>query len=218
MSDDEYYFSTESERDEKEKLTHKESVDDLGLYIGQLRIEKILGVKAIEEKDENGGQKEMYLIKWKGLSYLNVSWEYKTDLESVDPGAKSKIKKYIALTQPIDDIDGTDSPKFAEVNVDADDIEYFNPEFVEVHRVISCNRMECWHSKLESASELLNESIASTDIEYFIKWRGLPYDECTWEKFETLKLYYSEEIFAFWMREKVSKYTIMKHPEIKLLE
>lgn len=215
MSDDEYYFSTESERDEKEKLTHKESVDDLGLYSGQLRIEKILGVKAIEEKDENGGQKEMYLIKWKGLSYLNVSWEYKTDLESVDPGAKSKIKKYIALTQPIDDIDGTDSPKFAEVNVDADDIEYFNPEFVEVHRVISCNRMECWHSKLESASELLNESIASTDIEYFIKWRGLPYDECTWEKFETLKLYYSEEIFAFWMREKVSKYTIMKHPEIK---
>ena len=215
MDEDEYYFSTESEKDDKEKIASKESIDDLGLYSGELRVEKILGVKAIEEKDENGAHKEMYLIKWKGLSYLNVSWEYKGDLENVDPGAKSKLKKFAALTQPTDDNDINDSPKFTQVNLDADDIEYFNPEFVEVHRIISCNRMDCWHSKVKSASDLLNESNASTDIEYFIKWRGLPYDECTWENFETLKLYYSEEIFLFWMREKVCKYTILKHPEIK---
>ena len=38
MDEDEYYFSTESEKDEKEKLASKDNIGDLGVYSGELRV------------------------------------------------------------------------------------------------------------------------------------------------------------------------------------
>ena len=40
-----------------------------------------------------------------------------------------------------------------------EDEEYFNPDYVEVDRLLDM----------------------SADGHYLVKWRGLPYEECTWE-------------------------------------
>ena len=50
-----------------------------------LIVEKILGKKMVPDESKPGTSTEMFFIKWRGLSWLWVSWETKADIESVDP-------------------------------------------------------------------------------------------------------------------------------------
>ena len=108
-----------------------------------------------------------------------------------------------------------DIPLNAEDEEDEDgeeeeEIEYFNPEMAEVYRIISCDTPSCSHSFATSPSQIYpkvdppnpevdgnNESDMydapePVDIEdhvqYLVKWRGLSYAECTWERWIDLKV------------------------------
>ena len=64
--------------------------------------------------------------------------------------------------------------------------------------------------KLDSDPEL------EINVYYLVKWRGAPYSDCTWERWEDIK-YYAGEVFAFWQRQRPPKAPMraMAHPSIQ---
>jgi hypothetical protein len=180
-------------------------------------VEKILGLKIMIDKTGATPNEEFFLIKWKGSSYLHVSWELQEDIEAVDAGGKTKIRRYLQQYEgepPVFEkkasVAGSGSGAEGEDNLhvagdEEDDFEYFNPEFVEVDRIISCDKIACVHRKAKCVEDL--EAMVEGDSEgsqdsvlYLVKWRGLPYNECTWEEFRDLHDSL-DQIFDFWKRQ-----------------
>merc|ERR1711988_1514471 len=44
--------------------------------------------------------KNMYLVKWNGLGYLESTWEYETDLEYFCEEYKEKLQEYLTRKNP----------------------------------------------------------------------------------------------------------------------
>jgi chromodomain-helicase-DNA-binding protein 7 len=188
-----------------------------------LVVEKILGRKFMEDSEVASGFSEMYLVKWRGQSYLHVSWEMKGDIERVDPQGKVKIKRF--LQSPLPPLLFGDASKVKggdddDDDLEEDDIEYFNPDYSEIHRIISCDTPNTPHSLCHSVNDLksMAEDTDDTeyDVRYFVKWRGLPYSECSWEIWGDIK-YYTDEVYAFWQRQRPPKLSAfsVKHPAIQ---
>lgn len=188
-------------RDETVAVTQSSSETSLSLIV-----EKILGKKVVENEEDSSAAVVMFYIKWRRLSYLHASWERREDIEQVDPQAKNKLKRYLQSFEAIDSVD-------AEVKLDDDDeVEYFNPEFVEVQRIVSCDTPHVAHaissdmkpsrkSPRQSMKDMVSNAIADTSedhVQYLVKWRGQPYSECTWEKWEDLKNNFFSEVQRFW--------------------
>ncbi|KAG5191195.1 hypothetical protein JKP88DRAFT_191699, partial [Tribonema minus] len=94
---------------------------------------------------------ERFLVKWKGLSHLHVSWETSADLgEIIGQHAKSAIRRHReALPQLLED--------------DRGDGEYFDPLCTQIERVID------------------TDAVDGEPTRYLIKWAGCPYSESTYE-------------------------------------
>jgi hypothetical protein len=134
-------------------------------------------------------------------------------MERVDTGSKQKIKRFLASHQ-LPGIKGeklvsktisNDEDEMEEI--DSEDIEYFNPDFTDVHRVVSCSEPTCCHSTAQTQKELCELFITDNsdedpvnDILYLVKWRALPYSDCTWEKWGDIRTS-SFEVFHFWKRQ-----------------
>ncbi|KDO30724.1 hypothetical protein SPRG_04626 [Saprolegnia parasitica CBS 223.65] len=114
-----------------------------------MSIEKIMGHKTEPHLQ--------FLIKWKGYSYMHASWETEETLLQIDPNNKYKIKRFLEKVA---------GPR--EVSPD-DEVEYFNPEYLEIHRILDI-RQEAAGEAPDDGKRLL------------IKWRVLSYAECTWER------------------------------------
>lgn len=105
-----------------------------------------------------------YMVKWQGKSYYHATWEPYPDLASIR-GSK-KVKNYF------DNIIGLELYMQNDTLVSLEDREQWNldreqrlealNDYVQVDRVIDMARGEM-------------------DTEYLVKWRGLNYDQCTWE-------------------------------------
>eukprot|EP00981_Chlorochromonas_danica_P002918 scaffold598_cov183-Ochromonas_danica.AAC.8 len=195
-----------------------------------LIVERILGRKFLP--NEEGILVEMFYIKWKGMSYLHASWERPEDIEMVDPGAKIKLKRFMQTPQPAGILGESPTPPSQNgsngengneegdsTSPEDEEIEYFNPDMVEVQRIIACDTITTAHAKARSPSDLMkpknirkrklgsNDSLSEmevdseNDVKYLVKWKGLPYDECTWEKWEELKPWY-REVWLFWYLQR----------------
>lgn len=131
-----------------------------------LVIDKVLGVRKAQVNEAYAGvsrhSAKEYFVKWKGFSYMHSSWEHEDTLINLDPNAnKGKLRRFhekrptqMFITQ--DDEDG-----------------YFDPQYLEVHRILS-----------ERKEEPYDNGQGETDdgTRYLVKWRGLPYSDCTWER------------------------------------
>ncbi len=191
-----------------------------------LIVEKLLGRKFV--KDDNGNMDELYFIKWKKMSYLHASWERREDIERVDQAGKQKIKRFLLTPQPAGIIEHLPTGEVVteevaddceEVVDDGEEIDYFNPELAEIQRVIACDTPSVSHSLAKCAADLIkpkngkkrksssnslnNEGSSDPEngIKYLIKWRGQPYDECTWERWEDIKFSH-EEVWSFWQLQR----------------
>jgi hypothetical protein len=60
--------------------TSRSTVDDGA----ELVVERLLGVKTVADPVDPGVVDDLFLVKWKGKSYLHVSWERQVDIERVD--------------------------------------------------------------------------------------------------------------------------------------
>lgn len=186
-----------------------------------LIIDKILGRKFME--DDNGETLPWFLIKWRGKSYIHASWERQSDLEVVDPNGKSKIKRFlqqsflppailgltkeeIAKSKEADNEDDEDSEP------EPDEIEYFHPDMADVQRIIACDTPAVSHASASSVEDIESpktprkrkiddDYIDENEVQYFVKWKGCSYDECSWEKWSDIK-FASKEVFQFWKNQK----------------
>lgn len=208
-----------------------------------LIIEKILGRKLIKD---DGPMYELYFIKWKNMSYLHASWETREDLEAVDLQGKFKIKRFLQTPQAPGILGENNNVMITEENnnddedkkdnIDQEEIDYFNPEYVDIQKVIACNTIDTSHRYAKKPSDLLqnsklkrnknksNESSSTLDInndinndvQYLIKWRGLPYNECSWERWSEIRSFY-HEVFTFWQLQIPPKLPIklVKFPALQ---
>lgn len=119
-----------------------------------------------------------YLIKWKGFAYMHASWETKQVLLELDPLTnKQKIKRFHEKEQLHRQHPLRQTGDMEEDSLAVDELEYFNPEYLEIHRIIA-------HRKDEPMPADPNFPDAPVDdgMRYYIKWRVLAYTEATWER------------------------------------
>ncbi|RHY28112.1 hypothetical protein DYB32_006249 [Aphanomyces invadans] len=106
--------------------------------------------------DDKGIDK--FLIKWRNLSYLHVTWETEAALVEYEKNAKGKIQRFL------------DRSAKQLLMEESQGDEYFNPEFCTVDRILTIQPTDVPDGK------------GGFQMEYYVKWKALPYDECTWEQ------------------------------------
>ncbi|KAK8943573.1 CHD3-type chromatin-remodeling factor PICKLE [Platanthera guangdongensis] len=92
-----------------------------------------------------------YLVKWKGLSYLHCTW---VPEEEFIKACKVNPRLRTRLN--------TFQKQMDTMGATGDDWIAIRPEWTTVDRIISKRKI-------------------SDEREYFVKWKELPYDECSWE-------------------------------------
>ncbi|RHZ11678.1 hypothetical protein DYB37_004295, partial [Aphanomyces astaci] len=113
---------------------------------------------AAADDDEDAPGIEKFLIKWRNLSYLHVTWETESALVEYEKNAKGKLQRFQDRTAKLLLLD------------EAQGDEYFNPEFCTVDRILNVQPSDVEDGK------------GGFQLEYYVKWKALPYDECTWEQ------------------------------------
>lgn len=118
-----------------------------------------------------------YLIKWKGFSYMHASWETKQVLLNLDPLTnKQKIKRFHEKEQQRFQFPHRQNNPDQD-SLAVDELEYFNPEYLEIHRIIA-HRQDV----PLPADPNFPDAPVDDGVRYFIKWRILSYTEATWER------------------------------------
>jgi SNF2 family DNA or RNA helicase len=108
---------------------------------------------------------QQYLIKPEGVSYKHCEWlSYQDIYERFGEPGTAKINRFTSKRKEIE-----------EENESLWGGEPFNPEFVEVERVIA-----------RSIFEVEVDSHMKSVIKYLVKWSSLSYTECTWETAEII--------------------------------
>lgn len=124
-----------------------------------------------------------YLIKWKGFSFMHCTWETKEVLLDLDPLTnKQRIKRFHEKDHHHHHRKHHHHRSLEEEMEAADELEYFNPEYLEIQRIIA-------HRQDEPMPADPNFPDAPVDdgVRYFVKWRVLPYTDATWERACDLK-------------------------------
>nr|XP_040572938.1 uncharacterized protein LOC121121997 isoform X2 [Lepeophtheirus salmonis] len=99
---------------------------------------------------------EEFLVKFKNFSYLHCQWLTEEELQRGDKRISQKIRRFNMKREK--------SGNLLEYTED----EPFNPDYVEVDRVLDY-------------SEHTDPQTNVTTKHYLVKWRSLPYEDCTWE-------------------------------------
>ncbi|TVU12298.1 hypothetical protein EJB05_45935 [Eragrostis curvula] len=133
-------------------------------------MEKILDYeeKTVTSEDTNSsesGSKKVkrYLIKWKGLSHIHCSWV--SEEEYLD-AAKIHTRLKTRLNNFHKLVESTDRSD--------EDFVALRPEWTTVDRILA--------SRKSSTGER----------EYYVKWKELSYDECTWENESDISVFRAE--------------------------
>ncbi|KAJ0058954.1 hypothetical protein NL108_003289, partial [Boleophthalmus pectinirostris] len=118
-------------------------------------VEKIMSMRNSKKQLESGEEVEVeeFYVKFKGFSYLHCRWADLEELEK-DKRIQQKVKRFKAKQQLNNFITEMDD-------------EPFNPDYVEVDRVLDVS---------ESTDE--NGELVTL---YLVKWCSLPYEDSTWE-------------------------------------
>jgi len=84
---------------------------------------------------------EWYLVKWRGLSHLHLSWEVAADIEAVDLAGRAKLRRWLATNPPL--FDETTPEGTAELAA----MEFFEPEAIECQVVLACDHDDPLHAR-----------------------------------------------------------------------
>jgi SNF2 family DNA or RNA helicase len=193
---DGYFDEDEASSDEKQKkIVPKEQLFE---ETDEEIIERVVDSRKREDEIEE------YLIKWKCWAHIHNTWHLREELKHFK-GYK-KVENFIKKNQEVE--------RWKET-VTAEEIEQFNvmqelekqmtEKWTKVDRVIATKK---------SRTAMNLHGISTVDEperdEYLVKWKYLPYAECTWEFAETIKDF-EQEINDFKQREARKGYS---YPQI----
>ena len=100
---------------------------------------------------------EEYLVKFKNFSYLHCQWLTEEELHRGDKRINQKVKRFKLKRE-----------KSANVLDFCGEEEPYNPDYIEVDRVLD-------------SSTHTDEMTNVVTKHFLVKWRSLPYEDCTWE-------------------------------------
>ncbi|KAM9859273.1 chromodomain-helicase-DNA-binding protein 6 [Aulostomus maculatus] len=128
-------------------------------------IEKILSVRTAKKEtssssEDQAEETEEFYVKYRNFSYLHCKWATLEELEK-DPRIHQKIKRFRTKRAQMKHL-------FTEPDEDL-----FNPDYVEVDRVLEV----AVTTDTETGEEVTH---------YLVKWCSLSYEEATWELQEDL--------------------------------
>ena len=99
---------------------------------------------------------EEFYVKFKNFSYLHCQWLTEEELLRGDKRVGQKIRRF------------QQKQRGSSNCLDFCDEDAFNPDYVEVDRVLDTS------SHTDPVTNI-------TTKHYLVKWRSLPYEDCTWE-------------------------------------
>ncbi|XP_062277598.1 chromodomain-helicase-DNA-binding protein 2 isoform X2 [Scomber scombrus] len=129
---------------------------------------------------ENDEGEAHYLIKWKGWSYIHITWE---SMDSLTQQKVKGLKKLDNFKKKNDELNSwlrRASPEDVEFHNCQQELHAdLNKQFQFVERIIATKT-----GKTPGSSDFPSHShktSSSNEPEYLCKWMGLPYSECSWE-------------------------------------
>ena len=137
------FFKLQSPTPEKPKETEAPKGTPVNPGIKKKELSKTARMIEVEE----------YLVKFKNFSYLHCQWLTEEELHRGDKRISQKIKRFKQKRE-----------KSANV-LDFCEDEHFNPDYVEVDRVLD-------------ASIHTDEDTGVVTKHFLVKWRSLPYEDC----------------------------------------
>ncbi|KFM56746.1 hypothetical protein X975_21529, partial [Stegodyphus mimosarum] len=142
--------------------------------------------------DENATEtEEQFLIKWKGWSYLHNTWESEATLKEQKVQGLKKLENFIKKREEI---------KEWKLHATPEDLEYY-----ECQQELS-TEVRDQHMNMERIiAHGPSKSGDGTETEYFCKWVGLPYSECTWEEGSLISKKFQHKIDEYFVRQKSQK-------------
>ncbi|XP_054714186.1 chromodomain-helicase-DNA-binding protein 1-like [Uloborus diversus] len=134
---------------------------------------------------------EQFLIKWKGWSYLHNTWESEATLKEQKAQGMKKLENYIKKQEELREWKSYASKEDLEYYECQQDLSSdVHQQHMEMDRIIA-------HGPSKSGD--------GTETEYFCKWAGLPYSECTWEEGSLISKKFQHKIDDYFARQKNQK-------------
>ncbi|QDZ23866.1 chromatin remodeling factor [Chloropicon primus] len=161
-SDEEDYY-TSSESESLGTTTTESSGEKETDYTD---IQQILSSRQTQE-GEDGGYKRELQVRWKDLSYLHTTWEPEAEVERACARKEEGYSRaQISLRSKLKSFREKNGKGKGEDPGSAFAMG-FDPDFITVERVIG------------------RKFNKNTEVEqFYVKWKGLPYGEATWEEVE----------------------------------
>jgi len=161
------YFDHSSEEEEEEDYDEDEEMDappEPEVPEGDV-IEKIVDYRNVDIEDmdyeDNTLVVREYLVKWKGWAHIHNTWCTKDYLKTFK-GFK-KVLNYEKLVEEDEHLRSIAT---------AEDLEYLN---------IQAEERRTLHRKWLQVDRVVASREDEGGTQYFVLWKGLMYEECTWE-------------------------------------
>ncbi|XP_043823350.1 chromodomain-helicase-DNA-binding protein 1 isoform X2 [Dromiciops gliroides] len=145
------------------------------------------------EKTKEPGEIQ-YLIKWKGWSHIHNTWETEDTLKQQNVKGMKKLDNYKKKDQ--------ETKRWLK-NASPEDVEYYNCQQEltdDLHKQYQIVERIIAHS---------NQKSAAGYPDYYCKWQGLPYSECSWEDGALISKKFQPRIDEYFSRNQ-SKTTPFK--------
>ncbi|KAK6463186.1 transcriptional regulator [Scheffersomyces coipomensis] len=156
-------------------------------------VDLVMDHKLNEDNAEQTGDAKLdylFKIKWSDASHLHNTWEKWSILKDFKGFRKVEnyIKQFILSDQEI-----RNDPLTTREDIEAMDIERERKrdeqeEYCQVERIVESERIETDNGE--------------SKLQYFVKWRRLYYDECSWEDGEEIARISPEQVSKYQQRLK----------------
>lgn len=169
--------------DNDDDLLESEGEDDYYYYEQAMQEEEAAGIDMVLDHKLNEDNATvtnepkldyLFKVKWSDKSHLHNSWESYATLKEYKGFRRvdNYIKQFILLDQEI-----RNDPFTTKEDIEAMDIERERKrdeqnEYTRVERIVDSDRVE------------LDDG--TSQLQYYVKWKRLYYDECSWENAEII--------------------------------
>lgn len=207
-------------RDRGERVKYVESDDDDEHEEKKKKADEDENIDKIEKVIDHRERKEIvddkevvtteYCIKWKGWAYIHTTWHTKEELQHMGVKGIKKVDNYIKKLRDFEEWKKHVTPEEIEQQNVLNELEkQIQQEWVKVDRIIATR-----DAQVPPEDSHLQGQEGYTR-EFLVKWKYLPYSDCTWEYEATLKDF-KKEIDEFFERENKKGYfyptNVKRHP------